>query len=242
MQKRLHQIVIVIGTVAVLAAFQNCGSEMQFSSEEQAFLSSNVSVTCVTGKRLGVWLDENNDGNLDGDKYLGSFVAYSGDKTAAENYNYYSASAHPLVGPTPVGNQTHVFFYEGSDGLSLNFYSNIDNGGSEDDSFSWDIEVVDNQFKDDVILSDDGGELTRSAGPSSHLYEGRFRYWKNTDGGIIGPFVTNDYAIRVSVLSVGNDINTAKFYSADGLSFSLSTIDAAVSSFIIAYQSYEDCQ
>lgn len=222
--------------------FQNCGEkEAVFSSIQVQDLGTKGGGNCVQGQRLGVWLDNNDDGNKD--IYLGSFVSYEGTETAAENYNYYSASAHPKIGPTPIDNKAHVFFYDGSDGLSLNFYSNIDAGGSDDDVFDLDAIISGNNLADSVLLSDDGNELKlKSTSGDSKLYEGRFHYWNNTDGGVIGPLVTETFNIQVKVLKDGADISEATFYSSNGQSMSLSTSSAAFSSFIVGYHSYEDCQ
>jgi hypothetical protein len=48
-------------------------------------------------KSWAVWLDADDDGIADTDGYLGNFAAYQGPHTVAENYYYYSASAHPMI-------------------------------------------------------------------------------------------------------------------------------------------------
>ena len=72
----------------IMLAYQNCyelgGDTIQFSSHKRE---------CVVGHRLFIGLD--NDG---GESLSGEIVSYSGNFSAADNYNYYSFSAHPLVG------------------------------------------------------------------------------------------------------------------------------------------------
>ena len=198
---------------------------------------------CVPGKKVGVWLDRNSDGSTEGEPYLGNFVAYSGTMTAANNYNYYSASAHPITGPTPVGFKTTVFFYEGLDGLALTFFSNVDQGGSTDNIQNWDITTTNNSILDSVLLSDDSSELTlysTISTPPSKIYHLRSHYWSNTDGGVIGPFDRENYRIAVNVLSSGDNIDAA-FYSANGEVLPLRDGDDPVSSFIVGSEGYETC-
>jgi len=201
----------------------------------------NPGKTCVEGQRLGLWLDTDNDEVED--KYQGSFVAYSGSETAKKNYNYYSASAHPIVGPNPSGFKSTVFFYEGSDGIHLFFFHNVDAGGSEYNEVQWKMAVSDNNMEDDVVLSDDNAELKveeRNDNESITRYDASFRYWKNTDGGVIGPLVGDDYKIVVRNVGAG-DISDSKFYSADGEDLSLENDNGDLSSFIIKFESYESC-
>ena len=65
--------------------------------------------TCVPGKRLGIWLDPDLSGQQLDKNYIGFIVSYNGKDKAAVNYNYFSASAHPKVSPTPTGFQTNVW-------------------------------------------------------------------------------------------------------------------------------------
>jgi hypothetical protein len=196
---------------------------------------------CAGGRRIGLWLDQNKDGSTDGEKYLGSFAVYKGTQSAAENYNYYSASAHPLVGPTPSGFKTTVFFYEGPDGLAFNFFSNVDAGGSTDNIVEWNIKTIGNDAKDDVILSDDNIELSKVSSTSDEVnYEGRFHYYSNTDGGVIGPFHGDGFQIAVQVLNIG-DVIDAGFYSSTGEVLALGDGPEKVSSFIVKFEPFEDC-
>ncbi|MCB0391257.1 MAG: hypothetical protein KDD58_08200 [Bdellovibrionales bacterium] len=263
MAKRVEPIsLVIVLSLGVLLFFQNC-EDVDFSTTTEStkietFDQNNqinlnedvdpvsteeptINVECEEGKHFGVWLDSDNDGSIDGEQFLGSIVPFNGNTTAVKNYNYYSASAHPLVGPAPAGFDSKVFFYEGKDGLALNFFFNIDEGGSADNRVNWDIEVIGNDKKDRVLLSDDNGEIdlveTTNFG---HIYEARFHYWENTDGGIIGPFVGDDFLIKINVLNSG-DIQNATFFSANNHNFSLKDKNNQVSSFIIGFLEYRKC-
>lgn len=196
---------------------------------------------CVASSNLGVWIDPEETGLINANNFLGDISSFSGALSAVDNYNYESASAHPVNGPTPVGFEMHVFFYESSNGLALNFYANVDNGGSRDNEFSVNFVTMGNDMNDDVLLSDDNAELKRvSQGADGTKYEGRFHYWSNTDGGVIGPFLSSNFKIIVQVKSTG-DVNNARFYSAGGGNFSLMS-NGEVSSFIIAYRDQNNCE
>lgn len=191
-------------------------------------------------KTMGVWLVNEGVTALEDATYLGDIVSYTGELSSVANYGYYSASAHPVVGPDPLGFETNVYFYEGTDGLALTFFSNLDAGGSDDSTVNWDIRTLSNDGLDSVLLGDEPSEISESViSEQEKLYQTRFRYWANTDGGVIGPFVGGDFEIWVNVLESGDNTD-AIFYSADGTSFSLSN-DAGIASFAIAFKSDAAC-
>lgn len=219
----------------ILSIYQNCGvqQEMEFNS-----------LACKTGEKLGIELLMNET-----DETVGipmdqvDIVAYEGPESALENYNYYSSSAHPIHGPTPVDNNVNVFFYKDAAGINLSFFANIDDGGSEESKFDLDIQIKNNSLNDRVIIADDiqngKPELVQTA---KGKYSGRFVYWKNTDGGVIGPIeLNNNVEIKVKFLDTG-DNKTARFYSSNGASFALEKAGGSISSFRISYKGYEDCQ
>jgi hypothetical protein len=88
----------------------------------------------------------------------------------------------------------------------------------------------------DRSLSDDDGEISlKSKQNGKNNYEGRFHYWSNTDGAVIGPFVGTNYKIRVELLN-GGDNKDAKFYSQDEKDLTL--LDGGnLSSFEISFKS-----
>ena len=219
-----------------LRATSTASCDVEVSSEVQICQDATL-------KTLGVWQLTAVDAALTDEAYLGEIWSFEGDLNAADNFNYYSASAHPIVGPVPTGFETHVFFYEGPDGLTLNFFSNKDEGGHADwVSLDIDIQVTGNGLLDDVILSDDSGELSRQvtamSADASH-YNGRFRYVQNTDGGVIGPLAGEDFEVRFTIVSATEE-RGASFYSSNGTSIDLMTEDG-ITSFAIAYRSDTLC-
>lgn len=235
----------LIMTALIIQFFQSC---MKKSTSvlvgetriEQINTSTTTTKVCVRGKRLSLWLDNDND-KIE-DSKLGTFISYSGNLTSKDNYNYFSASAHPIIGPEPSGFKSTVFFYDGLDGLSMVFFHNIDAGGSDENEVHWTIEVEGNEMKDEVLISDDGNELRLlERGNDLNLYQAKFKYWKNTDGGAIGPLEGEDFKIYVKNIGAG-DIEDSRFYSANGNSLNLANDDQVVDSFIIKYESFENCK
>lgn len=181
---------------------------------------------CDSQRRLSIFLDNNKNDIADEDEKLGEVSAYVGDISTDANYNYYSASAHPINGPTPSGYAGNVFFYNGSDGLSFNFFFNVDGGGSADNTVKWEISTRGNSNQDFVMVADDpnANELNLLPNPNAGFdksYLGDWRYWSNTDGGAIGPFSGDQYEIKVKMLDRG-DVANIKFYS------QLSTANGAI--------------
>lgn len=176
-------------------------------------------------KSLRVYLDTNDDGLYDNEPILGVIGSYQPDpnrpKSGAENYAYYSASAHPWYGPDPEGFSSHIFFFEGTDGLMLTFFSNVDSGGSQGNAVAWDITTRGNQCRDKVILADDSStelfldDVKCGGSDPQQIYRHRAGYGGNTDGGVIGPFEGKQFAIAVRVLQT-HDLEDVAFYSAEG--------------------------
>ncbi|MCB0349322.1 MAG: hypothetical protein KDD37_10840 [Bdellovibrionales bacterium] len=225
---------IAVLSIMLAAGFQNCG-KVHFSPTDGT--NTNTSI-CVPGKKLGIWLDDANE------TFLGDIVTYTGDVSAIVNYGYESASAHPINGPTPIGYELHNFFYEGTDGLMLNFYGNVDSNdgsqGSADNEYSLRIYTFGNDSDDDIVFVDDRGDYMQRQVLSDHNeYNAHFHYWYNTDGAIIGPFNGEDFEIRVQITSAG-DLQGARFYSVNHTSFNLGS--SANLSYIIRYREYEECK
>ncbi len=187
----------LMGLCVLSSAFQNCASEVGFQT-----IPSKVVVTegegCVPGDKLGVWLDPNHGGQIFDSQFLGYVVSYAGSESAYDNYNYYSYSAHPIHGPIPLDHRLNVFFYNqnGPNELALNVFSNIDTSGGSG-SFSAQLSTLNNDLVDGIILQDDPyndvGCLRTSGSLGSFNYDCSFNYKDNTDGFVMGPFVTRDF-------------------------------------------------
>jgi len=211
---------------------------------------------CKEGKVLVVSIDKDGDGVADTEPV--EVLSYKGEYSASENYNYYSVSAHPRIGPQPEGYAANVYFYEGSDGLTLQFYYNKDKikgdslyDGSPNSRVKWKFNTEGNDLQDRVILSDDGREFKKVYADShSQDYVGQFHYWNNTDGGVLGPFLTQDFRITVEPIYgqelkgtsiIGDAFNKAHFHSADGKKYDLQ-YENGVHSFIIEYKEKRVCE
>ncbi len=215
---------------------------------------------CEKGKVLTISIDKDGDGIADTEPV--EIISYKGQFKAADNYNYFSWSAHPHIGPSPQGYKSHAYLYEGPDGLSFQFYYNKDKmagedyDGSPNSVVNWDIETYGNNFDDGIFLSDDGRELKdKGEIANSHkLYEGRFHYWYNTDGGVIGPFNGEDFKILVKPIESyelykdengefqrRDAFNGATFFSADGTKVKLDDQDGNVHSYIIEFKEEKSC-
>lgn len=193
----------------------------------------------VQKKKMALWLDINNNGKIDKkDVKKGYIRAFNGPLSSIQNYNWYSWSAHPVHGPKAKGFESHVWLYEGSDGLTFNFFHNVDAGGSKNNRAFWHIKTTGNQLRDNVILSDDPGEV-RAIHKNKHkgqtFYHAKHQYWKNTDGAVLGPFLGEDFQITVKVVRSG-DLIEANFYSENGEIISLKK-EEKIRSFIINFES-----
>jgi hypothetical protein len=113
----------------------------------------------------------------------------------------------------------------GSDDVYLMFTHNYENDNySPLQEFKTSVDSVANDHKDRFILLDDQNdthEMTRlaknSSGAAETTYRMNFKLARNTDGGIIGPFSENRFAVRVwnTQLTVDHRKGTY-FYSNDG--------------------------
>lgn len=215
-----------------------------------ATIHTKVVVSDCINTKLAIWPDHNKDGKADDLLPLGYISSYKGIESAFANYNYYSASAHIINGPAPSSFESRVFMYQPNDSneIYLFFYFNIDAGGSEDNQVSWDVKTSRNSLLDSVIVTDDPNSgtpelqrVSQSPDEQSSAYQGRFHYWSNTDGGVIGPFKGTNFEIGVNVLSSG-DLNKATFFSSDDQKFSLTDTNNNLSSFIISFDSTSACE
>lgn len=144
-------------------------------------------------------------GVFQGGALLGTIDPFSGPTTGVANYNYFSASAHPLVGPTPTPGEAFFWFFDGTDGLSFNFFGGQDNSGSCDmigpptlcEMIDLDIAINGSTTNPAVLLSDDSSELSE---PAADMFRMRGNFANNTDGGVIGLLGGLDWEVVVDPL------------------------------------------
>lgn len=143
---------------------------------------------CTTYETYALYDDANGDGIVVEADLIGDLSPFSGPISGADNYNYYSASAHPVYGPSTVQGYLNAYMYEGSDGASLLFFSDKDNSGAGRGNFRAELTISNNAQQDRVIVSDDRNEmrLTGTSG-GQNQYEGAFGYVRNSDGAGVGP-------------------------------------------------------
>lgn len=138
--------------------------------------------------------------------YLGSIAPYTGIENAADNYGYYSLSAHPINGPTPALGEGFLYLYEGADGLSLGMFFGVDNistGGWI--GVDWDLTVTGSLTDPVMLFSDDGetsgGEFNETA--TDDLFAGRWGFNNNTDGGVLGLLSGSDWVVDIDQAGTG---------------------------------------
>jgi len=154
-----------------------------------------------------------------GGSLLGQVSPYTGPLAGAANYNYYSDSGHPAYGPTPAANQGQIFFYEGSDGLNFTPIFNVDNAGGNG-AVSWDLGITGSTTDPGVRFSDDavGPELAEVG--ATNVFEGRWTYTDNTDGGVIGEIGGAVWTVAIDPLKYTN-LSALKVFDASGSSINL---------------------
>jgi len=166
-----------------------------------------------TDETIFVYKDSISDGN-----FLGAIVPYLGPIDAATNYGYGAATdpAGPGIqyGCDPQSNQTGLFFYDGSDGLSF-FTINGDQTISNN-IVSYNYEVINNSQDMQVLVSDDTGELVQSG--TINAFDGNWTQNGDGDGGVIGYFDRQDAAPWIFYFDLNNSgsIDTIRICSRDG--------------------------
>jgi len=223
-----------------------------------------VTGTCTTGNVLSIWSGDQRT-STDSSNLLGNVTAYTDnasdicgssdnkDCTASNNYYFHSSSVDLTWGPTPTATTGNVFFYNQYDNTThlYFFYMFGVKGNSVADTINIDIFTDNNSSTDAVVVADDtSGEIGKQGsgcGSSAACYKGRHAYNSaNSDGGVIGPFSGTNYRIFVDLagtstinsdtLTLGN-LNSFKYYSKDGSSFALGSVD----NFTVGYNTTLDC-
>lgn len=145
-------------------------------------------------------------GVFQGGALLGTIDPFTGPTTGVVNYNYFSASAHPLVGPTPTPGEAFFWFFAGTDGLSFNVFGGQDLSGSCNliggptlcEMIDLDIAINGSSTDPVVRLSDDSSELSEIG---IDIFRMRGNFANNTDGGVIGPLGGLDWEVVVDPLA-----------------------------------------
>jgi len=229
-----------------------------------------VTGTCVSGNVLAIWTGDQRT-STDSSKFLGNITAYtdesdncgsnnSSDCTAENNYEFNqtnNASENLHIGPATSAEDGIMFFYNQYDNTSyIYLFWMFGKGGASftpsPNVVNLDLFVANNQYSDNKVVSDDGGELTResqseSSGIYTSSYKARLTYYSgNSDGGVIGPFYGSSYRIFIdragdSIINSDNltlgNLNSFVYWSKDNSSFSLGDVD----NFTVGYKTSLDC-
>ena len=230
-----------------------------------------VTGTCTSGNVLAIWTGDQRT-STDSSKFLGNITAYtdnatpncgsnnSSDCTAENNYEFNqtnSASENLHIGPETSAEDGIMFFYNQYDNTSYTYlFWMFGKGGASfspsPNKVNLDLFVANNQYSDNKVVSDDGGELTRdsqtsSSGIYTSSYKARLTYYSgNSDGGVIGPFYGSSYRIFIdragdSIINSDNltlgNLNSFVYWSKDNSSFSLGNVD----NFTVGYKTSMDC-
>ena len=226
-----------------------------------------VSGTCISGNVLSIWSEDQRSstdsskflGNITAYTDNASSGDICGrdnasDCTAENNYAYYSSSLHLKHGPAPSATKGSMFFYNQYDNttdLYLFFFFG-DAGNSNANTLKLDVFSDNNSSTDNVEVSDDSGETTRYTSSSycstsPRCYKGRYTYnSQNSDGAVLGPYTGSDFRIFIDLggtstinsdtLTLGN-LDSFKYFSKDGSSFSLGNVD----NFTVGFNTIMDC-
>ena len=206
-----------------------------------------VTGTCTTGNVLSIWSGDQRT-STDSSNLLGNITAYTDnasdicgqsnnqDCTAANNYDYRSASVHITHGPAASAEKGNVFFYNQYDNTThiYLFWMFGVAGSSTANKVHLDVFTANNESSDDVVVSDDpvSGSADETFRESqtvsdslySSTYTGRYKYDSCcSDGGVIGPFSGSTYRIFVdlggkSSLTSSHNTSSAEDLAASGVS------------------------
>jgi hypothetical protein len=180
-------------------------------------LSSTVQATLVHVSQGGTSLG-----------FINSYADASSN-TSAQNYNFSSSKNHLITGPTLVNQRGHIFFFEGSDGLSFNaIFGSV--GSGPNGNVQWNLSLTGNSGNANVLRSDDSGELTE---PTPNNFRGRWTYLQSLgDGGVIGALSGNNWALTIDPVSYTN-LPALVAYDASGsnITLAVNTTDDIVFSY-----------
>ena len=156
---------------------------------------------------------------------LGTIDSYSGTLSAVDNYGYVSPKNNLHNGPTLSDSSGHIFFYEGSDGLSFNTIFGS-SGDATRASVHWDITITGSTTDPSVLIADDGHELSEVG--TSNVFDANWVYVNNLgDGGSIGALSGDNWQIEIDPSLYDGVILglTAYGATAGALALDINTID-----------------
>lgn len=203
-----------------------------------------VEKDCMNKQILGIFRDDNNNDYPEAGEFIDEVISFKGTESAKDFFNRFSSNAESVVGAKLSGKTEFLFFYEGADGLNLNFLFAKDVTGQIQSSAKWEILTFGNAKNDRVIFSDDSGELVlRDSGENFKMYDAHFDFTSNGDGGILGSFIAKSYRIIIHNLVPG-DLKHLVFYSANGGAISLNRLgesEFTATGLIIQYKTLLVC-
>jgi hypothetical protein len=155
---------------------------------------------------------------------LGAVQPYTGAMSGANNFNYFSASGHPISGPAPARSAGKLFFYDGTDGLSFAMVFGKDADQPSSSDVDWNLAVTGTlSGNPGVSFSDDANELKE---PSNGNFTGLWNFASNTDGGVIGGLDGAAWVLTIDPLYY-DKIDTLEVYDKSGSSIALNlAVDA----------------
>jgi hypothetical protein len=143
---------------------------------------------------------------------LGSITPYVGDLTAEENFGDLTNNVNLTFGPPLVKDRAQIFFYEGTDGLSMFFVAG-ELPSSDNDQLAnilVDTNISNNPFNTSELASDADADVRQL---SSSDYTATLMLNGNSSGYAIGAFdINSDYAVRVDP----RDLSTMRTFAAVG--------------------------
>lgn len=159
-----------------------------------------------------LFMDSNRTPYASTDSGYLEIVPFSGSYTAEENYDYYSNSGHIHSGPQPEARVSKIYLFQATDGLHLFFFHNCDECNFPN-TVDWTIvtrgnNLIDNYVVQDDISSQDIYSVTPNSAEKSKEYHISQTYNKNSDGGVIGPFESNNFEITIYIDDPGNITST----------------------------------
>lgn len=137
-----------------------------------------------------------------GGSLLGTVDGYSGAISSVDNFGLGTDSeANLTYGPTLQAKTSHLFLYEGSDGVNFFVvFDRPDNDNMGSGKATWDMTVSGSTHNPTVKLMDDASEFSED-GSVNDLFHGKWSWDKNhTDGGVLGE-LAGDWELSIDLIS-----------------------------------------